>query len=78
MPEAFEQKVKQPGAQILDVRTAEEFKSGYIAGALQADWLKPEEFSTRSQDLDALKEVLIYCASGKRSAYAAQTLRSKR
>lgn len=76
-PETFEQKVKEPGAQVLDVRTAEEFKAGYIAGALQANWLQPAEFVDRTRFLDAGKPVLIYCASGVRSGEAAKQLRTK-
>jgi len=74
-PESFEQKVKEAGAQVLDVRTPEEFKAGYIAGALQANWLQPAEFADRTRFLDKGKPVLIYCASGVRSGEAAKQLR---
>lgn len=58
---------------IVDVRTAEEFKSGYIPNAI----LIPNESigKTRPEllpDLDA--EILIYCRSGNRSALAANKL----
>ncbi|ULQ53849.1 thioredoxin domain-containing protein [Flavihumibacter fluvii] len=76
-PEAFEQKARETGVQILDVRTPEEFKSGYIAGALQANWYEPKEFADRTQHLDPKKPILIYCASGVRSGEAAKMLRTK-
>lgn len=76
-PDAFEQKTKDTGMQILDVRTAEEFKSGYIAGALQANWLSATEFAERTKYLDVQKPILIYCASGVRSGEAAKQLRTR-
>ena len=65
---AFSAGVTQPGAQILDVRTAGEYQSGHIANALQANWLDPKEFKNRTQHLDKSKMIYIYCQSGGRSA----------
>ena len=71
---AFSTGVTQPGAQILDVRTASEYQSGHIANALQANWLDPKEFKNRTQHLDKSKTVYIYCQSGGRSASAQTAL----
>ena len=71
---AFSTAVKQPGAQILDVRTAGEYQSGHIANALQANWLDPKEFKNRTQHLDKSKIIYIYCQSGGRSASAQAAL----
>lgn len=71
---AFSTAVKQPGAQILDVRTAGEYQSGHIANALQANWLDPKEFKNRTQHLDKSKMIYIYCQSGGRSASAQAAL----
>ena len=71
---AFSKAIAQPGTQILDVRTAEEYKSGHIANALQANWLDPKEFTKRTQHLDKAKTVYIYCQSGGRSASAQTAL----
>lgn len=71
---AFSAGVTQPGAQILDVRTAGEYKSGHIANALQANWLDPKEFKNRIQHLDKSKMIYIYCQSGGRSASAQAAL----
>ncbi len=54
---------------IIDVRTAEEFAEGHIAGAIMIDFYS---MSFRN-DLDALdkdKTYLIYCRSGNRSGQA--------
>ncbi|WP_290712546.1 rhodanese-like domain-containing protein, partial [Flavihumibacter sp. CACIAM 22H1] len=47
-------KLIEPGGniQVLDVRTAEEFRAGYLKGALQADWLNKKEFTDRTKHLD--------------------------
>ncbi|MFM7720352.1 MAG: rhodanese-like domain-containing protein [Sediminibacterium sp.] len=71
---AFNSAIKQPGAQILDVRTAGEYQSGHIANALQANWLDPKEFKNRTQYLDKSKIIYIYCQSGGRSASAQAAL----
>lgn len=67
---AFEQKMKTPGIQILDVRTAGEYQGGHFNNALQANWLDQKEFIERVQHIDKTKPVLVYCASGIRSAEA--------
>jgi len=72
---AFEKGIQQPAVQLFDVRTAEEFNSGHLAGALQADYTDKEEFAHRVQYLDKQKPVYIYCLSGGRSAAAAKWMR---
>jgi rhodanese-related sulfurtransferase len=67
---SFEQKMKTPGIQILDVRTAGEYQGGHFNNALQANWLDQKEFAERVQHIDKTKPVLVYCASGVRSAEA--------
>lgn len=71
---SFSKAIGTPGAQILDVRTAEEFKGGHIANALQANWLDSKEFQNRTQHLDKSKTVYIYCQTGGRSASAQEVL----
>jgi thioredoxin len=58
--------------QLLDVRTAGEYRQVHMSNALQADWTKQEEFAERVKYLDKNKPVLIYCASGGRSGQAGQ------
>jgi rhodanese-related sulfurtransferase len=60
-----------PGAQIVDVRTPEEFGEGKIAGAVNIDW-QNSSFAANAQGLNKNIPVLVYCRSGKRSAEAAK------
>lgn len=72
--DSFQKGLQQEGVQIFDVRTAKEFNSGHIKGALQADYLKQEEFRERAKYLDKNKPVYVYCLGGGRSAKAAAWL----
>jgi rhodanese-related sulfurtransferase len=73
----FEQKLNAGGAQVLDVRTAGEFIGGHLKNVLQADWTDREQFVERTKHLDKNKTLLIYCASGIRSAQAAAFLKQE-
>lgn len=74
---AFEKSLADNKIQLLDARTAEEFKSGHLKGALQADWTDRNQFIERTKHLDPTRPVYIYCLSGGRSAAAAEYLRSQ-
>ena len=74
---AFEKAIFAQGAQILDVRTMDEYQSGHIKNAFLADWTNPDEFLFRIQSLDKSKPVYAYCFSGARSSKAASLLREK-
>jgi rhodanese-related sulfurtransferase len=71
----FEKGIAGKNTQLLDVRTAEEYRSGHIAHALQADWNNQEQFKGRVLHIDKSKAVYVYCASGGRSRKAAQWFR---
>ena len=58
-----------PSFIILDVRTAEEFASGYIENAINIDYYS-ETFRDELNKLDKDKSYLIYCHSGNRSGKA--------
>lgn len=73
----FENGIAKADIQILDVRTMQEYQSGHIKNALQADWTNMDEFIYRTQSLDKSKPVYAYCLSGARSAKAAQWLKEK-
>ncbi len=65
-----------PDLVFLDVRTAEEYSSGHIAGAINIAYdLLPE----RGAELEAAKDkdIVLYCRSGRRTAIAADTLRAQ-
>ncbi len=76
-PNEFAKAIGSANVQVLDVRTADEYKSGHIKNALQANWLDKNEFNDRTSHLDKNKPVYIYCLSGGRSGAAAEVLRSK-
>lgn len=72
----FEKGIQQPDVQLLDVRTAGEYRNGHIKSALQANWNDQNEFADRISALDKQKPVYIYCLSGPRSSTAAEWLRA--
>jgi rhodanese-related sulfurtransferase len=53
---------------ILDVRTPEEFRQGYIAGAVLLDYRAPD-FRERFAELDRAATIFLYCRSGNRSSH---------
>ena len=73
----FAKAVSSGKVQVLDVRTADEYKSGHLDKALQANWLDGKEFYDRTSHLDKNIPVYIYCLSGGRSGAAAEALRAK-
>jgi len=54
---------------IIDVRTAEEFNSGHIAGASYIDFYQ-KDFQHNIAKLDKDKTYLLYCRTGRRSGVA--------
>ncbi|MDO8880401.1 MAG: rhodanese-like domain-containing protein [Coriobacteriia bacterium] len=61
------------GARIVDVRTAGEYGAGYIAGAENVPLMG---LSAAAASWDPAEPIVVYCATGERSAEAAQILRS--
>jgi rhodanese-related sulfurtransferase len=61
------------GAQIIDVRTPGEFKSGHIRGALN---IPLQTISSQMGRIKKDKPVITCCASGMRSASAKSILKS--
>jgi sulfur-carrier protein adenylyltransferase/sulfurtransferase len=62
------------GVRLLDVREEEEVRHGILPGAAH---LSRAHFESRVEDVlpDKEAEVVLYCASGVRSAFAARTLK---
>ncbi len=71
----FEKAIAGNDIQVLDVRTAGEFKTGHIKNALQADWTQNQQFVERVQHVDRDRPVYIYCLAGGRSTAAADWMR---
>lgn len=61
------------GALVVDVRTAAEFSSGHIPGALN---VPVGEIESAAAGWDRSEPIALYCATGSRSAEAAAALRS--
>lgn len=74
-PSEFQEQINQPGIQLLDVRTSQEYTAGHIKHSLQADWLNKEQFTERVKHLDKTIPLYVYCGSGVRSNDAAKWLR---
>lgn len=73
----FEELIKSPNVQLVDVRTLAEHMEGHIPGSLNIN-VKDEQFSGCADDLlDKDKEVAVYCRSGRRSRTAADILVKK-
>jgi rhodanese-related sulfurtransferase len=65
-------KLVQDGAMLIDVRSPEEYATKHIDGAVNVpvDGIATHDFGGKD------KPVVLYCMHGRRSAQAAQTLRS--
>jgi rhodanese-related sulfurtransferase len=74
-PKEFQTRLK-PGVQLIDARTPGEFAQGRLNNAVNLDW-NGGALQERVGELDPKKPVLIYCASGRRSAAAAAFLKEK-
>jgi rhodanese-related sulfurtransferase len=72
----FEKQLSQKEAQLLDVRTSEEYSAGHIRNSLHADWLKRDQFVETVQHLEKNQALYVYCGSGVRSSDAAKWMRS--
>jgi thioredoxin len=71
---AFAEKLKATDkAQLLDVRTPEEFNSGHIENATNVNW-NGDDFVAKAENYDKSKPVFVYCKVGGRSAQAADKL----
>ncbi len=65
---------EKKGIVILDVRTAEEFADGHIAGAQNLDYFAPD-FKKKLAALDPSKSYLVHCAAGNRSGKAVDLMK---
>lgn len=62
------------GASIIDVRTPAEFEAAHLAGSVN---VPIDQLGTVSQGWDKSLPVVVYCATGARSANAAQYLEAQ-
>ncbi len=61
------------GAQVIDVRTPEEFAAGHLAGATNID-VQAADFRERVGQLDTDATYVLYCRSGSRAGAAADMM----
>ncbi len=71
MSDPIKTKIDQ-GATVVDVRTPEEFRDGFYAGALN---IPLHDLARRLGEIPKDKAVILYCASGARSAMGARLLK---
>jgi rhodanese-related sulfurtransferase len=63
----------EDGAQVIDVRTPEEFAAGHLAGARNID-VQAADFHDRVGELDPDATYVLYCRSGSRAGAAADMM----
>ena len=59
---------------LLDVRTKDEFNSGYIENSLNIDYFS-DEFYINVDKLDKNIPIILYCRSGRRSGLSANKMK---
>ena len=73
-PATFAEKIKAtPNAQIIDVRTSEEYNSQHIDKAQNINW-NGNDFENKAAALDKKQPVFVYCMVGGRSKKASDKL----
>lgn len=68
----LEEAANIPGAQIVDVRTPEEYQEGHIPGSINAPLA-----ALRQADFEEGAPLFVYCRSGARSAQACAILQEE-
>jgi thioredoxin 1 len=67
---------KTPNAQLIDVRTPDEYAGGHLKKSKNIDY-NGNDFEGQLNTLSKTKPVFVYCLSGGRSAAAANLMRKK-
>ena len=70
--EKFQQLIKAKNAQLIDVRTPGEYEKGHLKDAMLIDFMNSNFKDIAFSEVDKDKPILVYCASGGRSAKAAK------
>ena len=70
---AFAAAAAEPGVRIVDVRTADEFAAGHLAGAVNID-VGSADFAGLISALDPAGDYAVYCRSGNRSRAAIEAM----
>jgi len=72
-PAEFKAGIEDSNVQLIDVRTSNEFKSGFIKNAKNIDFYATN-FLNQFEKFDKQKPLFLYCRSGMRSSKAAKKL----
>jgi rhodanese-related sulfurtransferase len=72
--EVYAKAIKTGKVQLVDVRTAREFKAGHIKGAKNIDLFQFGSFNAAFEKFDKNKPLYLYCQTGNRSQKAAKKL----
>lgn len=75
-PKDFAQQLTTEKGILLDVRTPGEWKKGHLKDARHLDIFR-DDFETEVSKIDTNTTVFVYCASGGRSAEAAEMMLKK-
>lgn len=70
----YKKAIKDPKVQLVDVRTAREYKKWHIGKAINIDLFNAVNFQKSFEKLKKDKPVYLYCQSGNRSQKAARKL----
>lgn len=73
----FQKMSKDKNTVVIDVRTPDEIKQGYIPGTTKFFDINGAGFESQIKSLDKTKTYLMVCRSGARSSRAAQLMMSK-
>jgi rhodanese-related sulfurtransferase len=72
--DAYKNAISKAKVQLVDVRTAGEFRSGHIKGARNVDYFRSSTFGEAFSKMKKDEPVYLYCQSGNRSQKAARKL----
>lgn len=70
----FSEMIKEKDIIILDIRTLQEVRSGYVKGAIHIDFYS-NDFKEKLDELERTKKYLVYCHSGGRSTTASKLMK---
>ncbi|HCN52902.1 MAG: rhodanese-like domain-containing protein [Prevotella sp.] len=70
----FETGIQGDAVQLVDVRTASEYKEGTIGNSIHMDIMKPDFLKKAESMLDPSRPVYVFCRTGHRSATASKML----
>ena len=73
-PKDFANNIKSSDIYLIDVRHADEYKTGHIENAVNDDVLAPNFVDFSEKILPVNKTIAVYCGTGKRSAAASEKL----